>query len=368
MFSNYSKQIYKELIKQDFKPFVSNIYEHLNDDTICISLLKFTNDIIYIVSLLNTNNYTPDICMGKAQIDRVKFLEKFSNYDVKFLNIFISNNNESDIKYISKIDENSLIDFKEIFWSVSISDDKIIHYTDKRQPNKLLGIQNIIKNIKVDLQDSEEEQLATITAKAIYESPIRTKSMLFSFCNFIIAINIIVFFMVLITDGLSGQSLLSHGAFSYNRIINQGEYYRIFTSMFLHASFMHLLSNMFTLYIFGRGLESSTSHTCFLAVYFLSGLFANTLMLMMPSNSIMVGASGCIFGVIGATLVLTMYFKKSIYGLTFTTILTLALFNLVISLYEPEISFEVHFIGFLVGMILGYVYALDEKRNNNTKK
>ncbi len=361
MYAKISKQLYQELIKRDFAPFAINIQEDLTNDTMTINLIKLTNNIVYVVCLLNTFRYTPEMCIGKVQLDKSNFTQKYPNTDIKFINIFICKENTRSIEYINKIDENILLDYKDIYWVASTENNKISMYHDKRQPSKLLGIEKILSSVNIE-QEEKVENIASITAEALYNSPLRAKFMLFEFYNLIILINVIVSLYVFLNGGFTEQNLLANGAFSYERIVDYHEYYRMFTSLFLHGSFAHLVSNMLTLYIFGRGLETRTSHTNFLGIYFLSGLVANTILLATPSTSIMVGASGCIFGLIGATLVLTAYFNKSIQGLNATNIFTITLINIAVSIMVPEISLSAHIYGLTVGIILGLVYVFDEKR------
>lgn len=366
MFANYTKNLYKKLLQQDFHPMVFGADTSISDDTMFLSLINYESEITYVVNLLNCINYKPDECMGKTFLSKASLLDKYNNSNIIFLNIFITDDNQKCKSYIDKLDKNMLKTFKDIFWSVQISsDNNISMYVDDVQPSKFLGIEKLIMNTPVNSGYSSAESIESITKEAMEESPIHysnTSSSIFPFYSIIIFINILAYFVVLENGGFTTENLLNVGAFSYDRIIHQHEYYRLITCMFLHGGLMHLSSNMLTLFIFGSRLERSTSSFTFICIYFLAGLTANALMLLHPSDFIMVGASGCIFGVIGATLILSVCFKKSIYGLNFTSILIIALLNLATSLVDPEISFPVHFIGFIVGILLGYVYVLDARK------
>ncbi|MHA1257012.1 MAG: rhomboid family intramembrane serine protease, partial [Promethearchaeota archaeon] len=89
-----------------------------------------------------------------------------------------------------------------------------------------------------------------------------------------------------------------------SNIIN-GEYWRLFTSMFLHADIMHILSNMIALILFGSVVENNYSKLEYLLIYFISGLIGNLFsLLLLPLNTISLGASVAIFGLIGAAFIL----------------------------------------------------------------
>ena len=86
-----------------------------------------------------------------------------------------------------------------------------------------------------------------------------------------------------------------------SKIINDLEIWRLFTSMFLHGDALHLFSNMLSLLIFGAYVELSYSKYQFIIIYFVSGLVGSFFsMLFLDFNTISLGASGAIFGLIGA--------------------------------------------------------------------
>lgn len=356
MFANISKQIYTKLVKQDFKPFRVNINENINDKTIYISLIKNVDTTIYILNLLNVFEYKPEYCLDITSNNSLDFKKRYEQFDIITVNVFISNDNFKTKSYIDNIKEDKILDFKNIYWGLYFEDDKAKLYFNKKQPNKIIGIEKVLLSSTKDYSEEQYKSLKNITKDAFDSAPLIEKNKVFNFYNLIIIINTIIFFYMFLTVGVNTKTLYNSGAFSYYDIVNNKEYYRIFTAMFLHANFAHVFSNMATLYIFGRGLERTTSHSFFLIVYFLSGIIANVLMLLIPSNTIMVGASGCIFGVLGATLMLTFLFNKSISNLSFYSIFAIAVINLFFSLSSPEISFSVHFIGFIVGLVLGCIY------------
>ncbi|MFX1287886.1 MAG: rhomboid family intramembrane serine protease, partial [Promethearchaeota archaeon] len=85
------------------------------------------------------------------------------------------------------------------------------------------------------------------------------------------------------------------------KVINDLEIWRLFTSMFLHGNALHLFSNMISLLIFGAYTEFNYPKYQFIIIYFISGLIGSIFsMLLLPSNTISLGASGAIFGLIGA--------------------------------------------------------------------
>ena len=171
----------------------------------------------------------------------------------------------------------------------------------------------------------------------------------------LIAINVIVALAVLAggasaTGGaLGGSRLLSDGWLSRSDIAD-GEYWRLITSGFLHAGFFHLLFNMISLYILGSLLEPAIGRLRFGLIYFVSLLAGSFGALLMTSpNTATVGASGAIFGLLGALFVL----ERSGVMLV-GPVLPVILINLVFTVSVPGISIGGH----LGGLIGGSLAAL----------
>jgi rhomboid protease GluP len=98
----------------------------------------------------------------------------------------------------------------------------------------------------------------------------------------------------------SGRSIVDLGAL-VPVLVAQGQYWRLFTVMFLHANLLHLAFNMYALYLFGSLIEDALGTVRFLGIYFLCGLLASvTSFAFSPPLGIAVGASGAIFGLLGA--------------------------------------------------------------------
>jgi membrane associated rhomboid family serine protease len=130
--------------------------------------------------------------------------------------------------------------------------------------------------------------------------------------------------------------------------VEQGQYARLVTSAFLHASVLHLATNMITLYIVGAPLERVLRPVRYLIVYFLSALGGSLFSVWLsPEFSIGVGASGAIFGLFGALLVL----RRQV-GAEAGALAVLIGLNLVISFTLPNISWQAHIGGLITGTLV----------------
>ena len=127
-------------------------------------------------------------------------------------------------------------------------------------------------------------------------------------CTILLATVNVIVFLVLSFLGMTedGEFMLKHGAMYVPYLIQRGEYYRLFSSMFLHFGYDHLVNNMIVLVAMGWNLELDIGKVKFLIVYFVSGLAGNVLSawwdIQIGSMAISAGASGAIFGIIGALL------------------------------------------------------------------
>jgi membrane associated rhomboid family serine protease len=167
----------------------------------------------------------------------------------------------------------------------------------------------------------------------------------------LIAINVVVFIAELAAGGgaTSGQLVQDGGILG--PAIDDGDWYRIVTGGFLHAGPLHLLFNMYVLYVAGTLLEPGIGTLRFLAIYFISLLSGSLGVLLLDPNSLTVGASGAIFGLMAAVLVIAR--GRGIEGLA-TQFGFFIVLNLVLTFSIPNISIGGH----LGGLIGGAVAAL----------
>jgi membrane associated rhomboid family serine protease len=164
-------------------------------------------------------------------------------------------------------------------------------------------------------------------------------------------------------SGSEAGSVYQHGALFGPAIAHQHEYWRLITSGFLHANLLHILFNMYFIYVIGTMLEPAIGTARFLAVYFTALLVGSFGALLFTPNAYTVGASGAAFGLMGCLVVI--YRDRGIdlwqSGLGLTILL-----NLGISLSVRGISIGGHLGGLLGGLIAGWlVVELGEKRRSH---
>src|SRR5881394_4024116 len=165
----------------------------------------------------------------------------------------------------------------------------------------------------------------------------------------LIGINVGIYLIELATGGTIngvGSKIFDKG-FLYGPYVAQGDWWRLVTAPFLHYGPIHLGFNMLFLYWVGTPVEQYLGRARFLLVYLVSGLAGSAGALIATPNGVTVGASGAIFGIFGALLIIEYQQTGTLAGQA----MSLIAINLLISFTVPNISYGGH-IGGLIGGIL----------------
>ena len=184
----------------------------------------------------------------------------------------------------------------------------------------------------------------------------------------IIAINVIAYifsalFSASIID-MDMQTLVNMGALYGPLVVLKGEWWRLFTAMFLHGGMTHILMTMFSLYLIGRGVEIYFERKAYISIYLFSGLLGGLASLYIHPNSVGIGASGAIFGVFGALAGFFLAHRDKIaeHSKAFMKDFAIVLgINLVLGLSIPAIDVSAHIGGLVIGLIGGFVISKDPK-------
>lgn len=187
--------------------------------------------------------------------------------------------------------------------------------------------------------------------------------------TFILAIANIVVFLVLSFMGVveDAEFMLNHGAMYVPYILERHEYYRLFTSMFLHFGISHLVNNMLSLFIFGINLEQEIGTIKFGIIYFVSGLLANLASgyndIRTEHYVVSAGASGAIFGIIGALLYVAIRNRGHIGSVSGRGIIVMTAFTLYYGFTSTGVDNVAHIAGMVFGFILGVILYHKKRRN-----
>lgn len=179
----------------------------------------------------------------------------------------------------------------------------------------------------------------------------------------LVTVNVVVFVLMVavyhiqgvsLFSTFSGQSLLAAGA-RYTPAIQAGQWWRLFTPMFIHMSVMHLGMNMVVLYFLGQQIETLFGHWRLLIIYLVSGMTGNIWSAIFLPTTLSAGASTSIFGLFGAFIMLGIIFRGNPYIRAMSRqFILLVVLNLVMDIFSAGIDIWGH-IGGLVG---GFAIAL----------
>lgn len=159
------------------------------------------------------------------------------------------------------------------------------------------------------------------------------------------------------TTGAQG-ALVADGAL-FGPAVDAGDYYRLVTSGFLHAGFIHIGFNMLLLWLLGRELEPELGSPRFGALYFTALLAGSFGALLVTPNALTVGASGAVYGLMGATAALL--YARGVNPLQ-TSVGSLIIINLLLSFALPGVSIGGHIGGLIGGTLVGVAFSQGQQR------
>ncbi len=204
------------------------------------------------------------------------------------------------------------------------------------------------------------ERTQVRTLRTLPSTPIATQAL--------IAVNVIVFIAEVASGaplgGGSSGTVFTKGALFGPSIVDQHQYWRLITAGFLHDGLAHIFINMISLYFVGSVLEPAIGRANFLAVYFASLLAGSFGALLFQPHGYTVGASGAIFGIFGALIVVARARGIPIWQSGLGVVLVL---NLLFSVSFRGISLGGHLGGLVGGLITGWlIVELAERRGMQT--
>lgn len=182
----------------------------------------------------------------------------------------------------------------------------------------------------------------------------------------LIVVNVAVFMiMTMFGDTEDAVFMLQHGAMYEPFVIQQHEYYRIITCLFLHFGIEHLLNNMVMLGALGWNLELEIGKVRFLVIYFVSGIAGNILSLFYDLSTenpaVSAGASGAIFGLMGALLYVVILNRGRLGRLSGRGMLIMVALSLYFGFASSGVDNFAHIGGLVSGFILAVILYRKKK-------
>lgn len=182
----------------------------------------------------------------------------------------------------------------------------------------------------------------------------------------LVASNVLVFFGLTLFGMTEDPTyMLRHGAMSVSFIFERHEYYRIFTSMFLHFGFEHMMGNMVMLGVLGWQLEVELGRIKYMVLYLISGLCGQIAMIwydiIVSSDIPFAGASGAVFGVLGALMWIGIKKKGRVGTISSRGLLFVVALSLYYGFTSPGVANLAHVGSLVAGFLLGILLYRDNR-------
>ena len=212
------------------------------------------------------------------------------------------------------------------------------------------GIELLLK-ITNDINNTNERKNEKMEKIFSSKTPIVTYTLM--------VITIVIF--ALSGGGYDTTTLVEFGA-NVGSLVRGGEIYRLISCIFLHAGIMHIVLNMYSLYVVGPKVEDFFGKWKFLLIYFLSGISASLLSIGLNGEVVSVGASGAIFGLFGALVYFGYSYRGYIGTMIRSQIVPVVLYNLVMGFFIPGIDMWGHIGGLVGGFIIANMIGTIENK------
>lgn len=251
------------------------------------------------------------------------------------------------------------------FWIVDTTDYKLVIYENQASDFAGLktGLETLLTNtLHVETQPSFKNSRT-----------VKPFSKYFSLCNtLLVAANVLVFVVLdLLSQKYHTKSIISNGALYWPAIEYYNQYYRLFTYMFLHAGLDHLANNMIVLIFIGDNLERAAGRWRYVIIYFGSGIVAGLTSMgynmLKNINASSVGASGSIFGVVGAMAYIVAINKGRLENISTRQIFMFVCFSLYGGLTSQGVDNAAHIGGLLAGILFAAILYRKPKKKNTER-
>lgn len=304
----------------------------------------------------NKNQYDFDIFKTKKIMQKIKF--KTFTLKMNALSIFVDLGECVDIENFGNINcvnvnNEADIDKSNVILDFFPNIKSKLNFSEK-------GVELFTK-ITNDINEKNKQDARQAEEVLSIKKPIVTYAL--------IAINIIMFLMTYVFNaGNYLQTLLNFGALSTTHVVEYNQYYRLLTSAFLHIGVMHIFFNMYALNILGTQLESFYGHIKFLIIYLFCAIVSSLVsILFLDANTISVGASGAVFGLLGAMLYFGYHYRSHLGNVLTRQLIPIIMLNLVIGFMFVGINNAAHIGGLISGLIISNAIGIKYKTTNFEK-
>jgi rhomboid protease GluP len=331
-----------------YKYAVIELKSNYGLSSIWAAMKKIDEKLVFMVFVSVENGENIDEYNLKRSL-----MAEFNTTNIKVVKVFLSQN--------LKLENGTLVGIENFNWGIVANSSLLVNYIQGKMLFYSSDVEsfalefnyamNYINYEKMKLKERKKETLPNVT-------------------KFLIITNV---FLYIITALLSQNLFYSNinvliflGA-KVNTLIIQGEYYRLFTCMFLHGGLLHITLNMYALYAIGPFIEKAFGKVKYIIIYITSGIMASIFSFYF-SNGVSIGASGAIFGLLGASLIFSFKMKNQVGKGFMKNIISVIVVNLIIGFSIANVDNFGHLGGLIGGIITSFLlWGVKSKSETNEK-
>lgn len=310
---------------------------HGINNEIWLENLEAENKVIRIVSnyIHNNEQFNYDYLKTKHIVKRIK--RKTLSFKMNVFSIFLNiGDNVSSLEY-----EDPTVLAVEIKTNKDLTKNNLLTTTypnvKKETEIKEKGIELFMK-LTSEINDKNTEESLKVENVFSKKKPVVTYALLF--------INLIIFLLCRFNSENLNLFILAN-----NEIIGN-QFYRLLTAAFTHYSIFHFIFNMYALYVIGEQLENYIGRVKYLSVYLISAVSSSLLsMIFLKDNTVSLGASGAIFGILGSLIYFGYYYRVYLSSVLRSQLIPLVVLNLLLGFIVPGIDTAAHIGGLIGGLI-----------------
>lgn len=305
--------------------------------------------VVRIVSnyIHNDEQFDFDVFKTKRIVKKIK--KKTFSFNMNVVSIFLSmgDNVKEEINANPKLKAIKVKDESDIKKSDILNE--IFPDLSKKMKYSEEGIELFMK-ITNDINKHNREDATRL------EKVFKSKKPYITY--FLIAVNVI-FYLVSIFSGQYDTVIKDYCIFGPS--IRAGQYYRLLTGIFLHGSIFHILFNCYALYVIGSQIESFMGRIKYVIIYFFSGLIGAFFSMSFGGNIASIGASGAIFGLMGAMVCFGYYYRVYLGNVVKSQLIPVIVLNLFLGFVSQGVDNFAHIGGLIGGIMITRALGVEDK-------
>lgn len=324
---------------------------HGAKDEIWLENLNEEYEIVRIVSnyIHNDEQLNTDLFRTKQIVKKIK--RKTFSFKMNTLSLFVNLGDSVNMNNISY----SNIDCANL---KSIKDIKNYTFITENYPTITNEINSKEKGMELFMKITEDINKKNIETSNKAEDVFSKKTPYITYI--LIFINILFYVLSIISNSFYNSMVLNS-----SKILN-GEYYRLLSCIFMHGGIIHLLCNMYCLYVIGPQVESFFGKIKYIVIYLLSGIIGS-LMSLSITNSISLGASGAIFGLLGSILYFGYHYRVYLSQAIKSQIIPIIVLNLFLGFMLNGVDNAAHIGGLIGGVLVSMMAGVKYKSSTMEK-